>query len=140
MQNAAKTAVETTTRKANEAVNTAKEGVTLAINTIEQKIGEAIETITKFSEMMCRQECTAFYNVPCFLLFRCTDKLKRFFIILVTPIILFVLLFCGCSTGIIDLKCLYKALLYVTGIKLAIWLCKRCCCKKEDDENKTPYP
>jgi len=70
---------------------------------------------------MCRTQCTNFFNLPCFLLFRCVSKIKRFFFLLVLPIIIIVVLFGGLFTGVFSLGCLLRILGCITGIYLIIF-------------------
>ena len=82
---------------------------------------------------MCRTQCTAFYNLPCFLLFRCTDKIKKFFFMLVLPIVVVVVVMAGCFTGIFSIPCFLRILGCISGIYLVMAIVK-CIRKKQEKE------
>ena len=65
---------------------------------------------------MCENQCTSFFNLPCFLLFRCSDKIKKFFLLLVAPIFVVIILFVGFFSGLFNISCFCKFLGTITGI------------------------
>ena len=83
---------------------------------------------------MCRTQCTSFFNLPCFLLFRCTDKIKKFFFLLVVPVLIGVVVLGGCFTGVFSIPCFLRILGCITGIYLIICIvkCVRKRMKKEE--------
>jgi len=85
---------------------------------------------------MCRTQCTSFYNLPCFLLFRCTDKIKKFFLMIVIPVIVFIVILGGCFSGVFSIGCFLRILGCITGIYLIMCIVKSCNKKKEKEEMK----
>ena len=84
-----------------------------------------LDLIANFSDEMCRTQCTSFFNLPCFLLFRCTDKIKKFLFLLALPVIIFVVLLGGCFTGVFSLPCVIRVIGCLTGIYLVIFIVRR---------------
>jgi ABC-type transport system involved in cytochrome bd biosynthesis fused ATPase/permease subunit len=66
-------------------------------------------------------------------LFRCTDKIKKFFLLLVLPIVVVFVLVGGCFTGVFSLPCCLRCLGCITGIYLVIWIV-RCVRKRQKKE------
>ena len=85
---------------------------------------------------MCHEQCTSFYNLPCFLLFRCTSKIKKFFLILILPIVFVIVMAVGCYTGLIDLECMCNAFMLISGITLIKWLLKKRRNEREGEEDR----
>jgi len=69
---------------------------------------------------MCDNECTSFFNLPCFVLFGCTTKLRNFFLILVLPLFVVIIIICGCCTGLFNVSCFIKFLGIISGIYIII--------------------
>lgn len=85
---------------------------------------------------MCENQCTSFFNLPCFLLFRCTDKIRNFFLILVLPIIIILVVVGGLFTGVFSLPCVLRVLGCITGIYLIIVIVRYFRNKKKKEEEK----
>jgi hypothetical protein len=74
---------------------------------------------------MCESECTSFFNLPCFLIFRCTDKIRNFCLAIVLPIVVIIVVVIGCNTGLLTFPCCCRAAMLLTGITCILYLIKR---------------
>jgi ElaB/YqjD/DUF883 family membrane-anchored ribosome-binding protein len=145
--NAANDAVSKTTSAATGAISTLKETANQAVSETQKAVAGALDavkdlpntllnTLMSLSDEMCEKECVPFYNIPCFVIFGCKQKLKFFGLIVVLCVGGLVLLCCLMSTGIINILCILKVLGMVTGIYPLFKLVKYCCMKKKDEKDK----
>ena len=115
-------------------VSQAQDTFNKAINFVKEQVDKLLDMIMNFSDEMCRSTCTNFFNLPCFLIFRCTAKIKRFFFLLVLPILIIVVIFGGLFSGVFSLGCLLRVIGCITGIYLVVCIVK-CVMRKFDKDN-----
>jgi hypothetical protein len=128
--------VDTMKTRVTELQGTAASAVNEAVDRVKSEVNSIVDTLDNLSAQMCESQCTSFFNLPCFLLFRCSDKIKRFCLAILLPIVLFIVLFIGCNTGLINFPCLCKLLQCITGITCIIWCINRRRQKQEEEREQ----
>jgi hypothetical protein len=107
--------------------------VNTAIDKVKSEVNSIVDTIDNLSAQMCETQCTSFFNLPCFLLFRCTTKIRNFCLAILLPIFIVIITVVGCSTGLFNFPCCCKAIMCLTGLTCLFWVFKL---KKEKAEKE----
>jgi hypothetical protein len=119
--------------KVSQLQSTTVSAVNTAIDKVKSEVNGIVDTIDNLSAQMCESQCTSFFNLPCFLLFRCTDKIRNFCLAIVLPIVIIIITAIGCSTGLFSFPCCCKAIMCLTGLTCLFWVFKL---KKEKAEEE----
>ena len=74
----------------------------------------------------CDYKCQTFYNFPCFIVFGCNIQIRNFFLLIIFPLVMLVMVGICCGRGLWTFSCWFRYLVVVSGISLFIWVVRRC--------------
>lgn len=136
IKSTANTAISSAEHKFQQLQDTTINAVNTAVKAVEDQVNSIVDTIDNLSAEMCESQCTSFFNLPCFVLFRCNEKIKKFFLAIVLPILIVILMCLGCSVGLFTPRCFCKAFMIISGLSCIIWLIERNQKKQKEEKDK----
>lgn len=77
----------------------------------------------------CLKKCSV-TSVVCIVFYGCTGQLVKFFLMVLIPIFIVILIVICCTWRYWTCKCWLKYMFICTGVGCIIWLVSKCCCGK----------